>query len=76
MFYIFGKETKVVNDISGYHADNPNAVVHVGDACVQPHFFAVLCPVLMASVGPGAASHDTGFAQASMSVLLGGLLQR
>ena len=32
VFYIFGKETKVVNDISGYHADNPNAVVHVGDA--------------------------------------------
>ena len=32
MFYIFGKETKVVNDISGYHADNPNAIVHVGDA--------------------------------------------
>ncbi len=32
VFYIFGKETKVVNDISGYHADNPNAAVHVGDA--------------------------------------------
>jgi len=32
VFYIFGKETKVVNDISGYHADNPNAAVHVGSA--------------------------------------------
>ena len=34
MFYIFGKETKVVNDISGYRSDDPNDIINIGSACV------------------------------------------
>ena len=33
MFYIFGKETKVVNDISGYGTDNSGNIINIGSAC-------------------------------------------
>jgi hypothetical protein len=32
VFYIFGKETKVVNDISGYRSDDPNNIINIGSA--------------------------------------------